>query len=712
MSQHGSRTGGRPTEDVNDASVEPVRPSPVASTGLLSLKGWGIVFVGTQGGEIPPGSRAGAGLYAFDTRHLSLYRLRVRGIRLRLRAVRLLHDGARFDYVASGSRTLVVSRRLRIGTALHDRWSLRNAGSRPLALTAELSVAADFRDLLEVRSRRRVTGGRITRPRGGPGALHLAYTAADGVEHRTELASPGMSWRVVGTAAHGRRSLRLPPGESVGLTVAVRARSTGHAPTRRGMRWDEWLARTTRFTSDPPELGAWLARSSADLFMLCEPTEDGPFPMAGSPWFIAPFGRDSLITAMCALPVFPELAPTVLRYLARTQGQVEDAATEEEPGRIAHEIRQGELARTGSGPGTPYYGSVDATPLFVWLAAEAARWLPEADLVRALEPQLRGALRWMEERGDRDGDGFIEYERRAPHGLDVQVWKDSHDSLLTRGRLRPNGPVAAVEVQAYAYAARASLAEVVAPRDAAWARELAAGAAALRQRFERAFWMEDRDCYGQALVGRKRLVRDIVSNSGHVLWAGAASARRGRRAAERLREPDLASGWGIRTRSARSAYYDPASYHNGSVWAHDTAIAAAGMRRYGARAQCEATIAELLAAAASFPSFRVPELFGGQPRRPGVPPVAYPVACSPQAWTAAAAFLCARAMLGLEVSPDGSTVSLDALLPRDVRRFEAMGLRIGGGTLDVRVERRGRGAMITDLSARGIRVVERGPSAD
>jgi glycogen debranching enzyme len=406
---------------------------------------------------------------------------------------------------------------------------------------------------------------------------------------------------------------------------------------------------------------------------------------------------------MFALPYRRDLAIGVLRYLARLQGRVDDPRRDEEPGRILHEVRQGEIVRTGGGFGTPYYGSVDATPLFVWLAAEAARWMPDAGIVEELEPALRAALRWMDERGDLDGDGFIEYRRRAPRGIENQVWKDSHDSLIGPDGRRPRGPIAAVEVQAYAYAAWRALAGVLREQDPAWARSLDERAARMRTRFERAFWMPETGLYAQALDGSKRQIRDVTSNPGHVLWSGIASRTHGQRTALRLRAADLASGWGLRTRSSRSAQFQPGSYHNGSVWPHDTAIAAAGMARYGATEAAASTIGELREAAHAFPDYRLPELFGGE-RRDGAAPVSYRVACSPQAWTAAAAFLCVRTMLGLEVSDDGRSISLDPLLPEGVDAFEAIGLRVGSGTLDVRLARRGGRAAVGAVLASGVEV--------
>jgi glycogen debranching enzyme len=499
--------------------------------------------------------------------------------------------------------------------------------------------------------------------------------------------------------------VRVSPGDRRSIEIDIRVRSTLPSPLVADRDWDAWRRTSTKFTSDSPDLDAWIERSSLDLFLLSDRTQDGFFPSGGNPWFVEPFGRDSCLTAMFTMPLRRDLAPAVLRLLADHQGKTDVPERDEEPGRIPHEIRQGEITRTGGAFGTPYYGTVDATPLFVWLAAEAARWIPERDLIGEFETNIRAALSWMETRGDLDADGFIEFARKRPSGIMNQNWKDSGDSLLDAKGKRPEGPIAAVEVQAYAIAAMRSLAEVVAKRDPGWAVELSDRADTLHKKFERAFWMEKRSFYAQALDGRKRLVPDIVSNAGHVLWAGAASAAHGRATATRLREPDLTSGWGIRTRSSRSRHYKPLSYQNGSVWPHDTAIAAAGMARYGDKAGAARTIAQMVATARAFADMRIPELFGGQPRRPKEPPFTYPVACVPQAWSAAATFLCIRTMLGLSVGPDGTTIALDPLLPEGVNRFEASGLRVGTGMIDVRLERKRGRVSVASVQASGLSVI-------
>jgi len=595
-----------------------------------------------------------------------------------------------------------IARRIRIDNAIADQWSIENTGTGTIAFEADVTVDADFRDLFEVRQTKRTTKGQREPAAANGHRLVFRYTAVDGVKQSTEVLAPVDAWQTGDGPARGRVGVRIAPGDRRSIEIDIRVRSTLPSPVVADRDWIAWQRTSTKFASDSPDLDAWIERSSLDLFLLSDLTPDGFFPAAGIPWFVAPFGRDSIMTALMTLPLRRDLAPGVLRLLADSQGKSDAPERDEEPGRIAHEIRQGEIVRTGGAFGSPYYGSVDATPLFVWLAAEAARWMPERDLIGEFEPNIRAALGWMEKRGDLDGDLFIEFERKRATGIANQVWKDSGDSYLNAKGKRPEGPIAAVEVQAYAIAALRSLAEVVAKRNSAWAAELVTRAEAIRQKFERAFWMPARSFYAQALDRRKRLVSDIVSNPGHVLWAGAATPAHGRATARRLREPDLASGWGIRTRSSRSKHYDPVSYQNGAVWPHDTAIAAAGMARYGDKARAAKTIAEMVATAKAFPDWRIPELFGGQPKRPGLAPTTYPVACVPQAWSAAATFLCIRTMLGLSVGADGGTVALDPLLPEGVDRFEASSLRVGTGSIDVRVERKDGRARVTDIQASGV----------
>src|SRR2546429_5212120 len=422
-----------------------------ATKPALSLKGTGIVFVGSRGADIKGPSRRGAGVYAWDTRHLSSYEVRPRAGQLRLRSAEILPDGALLRYSLGPLR---VERRIRVDNAIADQWSIENPGPGTATFEADVTVDADFRDLFEVREIKRTTKG-LREPAAANGhRLVFRYTAVDGVKQSTDVLAPVDAWQTGDGPARGRVAVRISPGDRRSIEIDVHVHSTLPSPIVADRDWVAWQRTSTKFASDSPDLDAWISRSSLDLFLLSDHTEDGFFPSAGIPWFVAPFGRDSIMTALLTLPQRRDLAPAVLRVLSDNQGTRDVPERDEEPGRISHETRPGEIVRTGGPFGTPYYGSVDATPLFVWLAAGAPRRVAQRDIIAAVEPNIRAALEWMEKRGDRDGDLFIEFERKAKTGIENQVWKDSHDSYLNAKGKRPDGPIAAVEVQAYAIAER------------------------------------------------------------------------------------------------------------------------------------------------------------------------------------------------------------------------------------------------------------------
>jgi len=365
---------------------------------------------------------------------------------------------------------------------------------------------------------------------------------------------------------------------------------------------------------------------------------------------MALFGRDSLITAFEALPFQPHLAQTTLEALAAKQAEEDDPFRDAEPGKILHELRRGELATLGEVPHTPYYGSHDATPLFLILLDEYERWTGDSALVRRLEPAARAALAWIEGPGDPDGDGYLEYRTRSPRGLVNQGWKDSWNAVLYADGRLAGPPIAVCEIQGYAYDARRRMARLARDvwGDDGLAARLEDEAAALRERFNRDFWSEERGTFVLALDREKRQVESMTSNAGHLLWSGIAEERHGRETVARLMAPDMFSGWGIRTMSADDAGYNPIEYHDGTVWPHDTAIVAEGMRRYGFREEAAVLALALIEAADAF-DHRLPEVFAGFPREQTRMPVEYPTASKPQAWAAAAPLLVLRTVLGMDV---------------------------------------------------------------
>ncbi|HEX3178257.1 MAG TPA: amylo-alpha-1,6-glucosidase, partial [Methylomirabilota bacterium] len=428
-------------------------------------------------------------------------------------------------------------------------------------------------------------------------------------------------------------------------------------------------------------------------------TADGFVPDAGIPWYVAPFGRDGLITSLQVLPFEPEIARGVLRYFARLQGTEAGDFTEEAPGRILHELRRGEMAGCREIPFIPYYGTVDATPLYVLLAAEYLRWTHDVDFARELWPAVARALAWMQRVADAHG-GYLAYRRRSPVGLDNQGWKDSHDAIMHADGTLAEPPIALAEVQGYQYAAlrgAATLADALGRDDGAGLR---ARARRLQERFEADFWVPDDAFYALALDGHGQPCRVIASNPGHLLWTGMVSESRAQIVARRLMEDDMFSGWGIRTLSTRERLYNPMSYHNGSVWPHDTALAAAGMRAYGLTSPFLTLADGLFEAVLHFEHVRMPELFCGFARVPGHGPTRYPVACSPQAWAAGVVFQLVAAMLGLR--PDAADNHLTLArptLPGWLPAIEVRGLRIGKSRLALRVSQ-GTDSAAIELLAR------------
>ena len=455
-------------------------------------------------------------------------------------------------------------------------------------------------------------------------------------------------------------------------------------------------------TSNEP-FNHWISRSQADLEMLTSQTPHGRYPYAGIPWFSAPFGRDGIIAALQCLWLNPELARGVLGFLAATQATDFDSSSDAEPGKILHEARQGEMAVLGEVPFHRYYGSVDATPLFVMLVV--AYWDRTGDLefLSALWPHVRAALSWMRDHGDRDGDGFIEYARHTEAGLLNQGWKDSSDSIFHADGRLAEPPIALVEVQAYAYAAWSGAARLAgllghADEHTDWIDR----AESLRQNFESAFWCEELGTYALALDAAKQPCQVRSSNAGHVLLTGIASVHNARKVAATLMSPSGFSGWGVRTIAEGEARYNPMSYHNGSVWPHDNGLIAMGFARYGLRDPLLALVEGIFAASQHMDLYRLPELFCGFRREAEEAPTRYPVACIPQAWAAATGFGLLCAMLGISFDARAERVNCDRpLLPDYIGEISISGLSVGAGSMDLLLRRHLRDVAVNVLGKTG-----------
>jgi glycogen debranching enzyme len=673
-------------------------------------------------------SRPGSpeGIFHRDTRYLSHLCLTLDGHRPLLLSSTVRDDNALLicdltnpDVLDAGggmvlTKDLVHVRRTRFlwKASAFDRIALHNYDATRRVVRLRLDFAADFADIFEVRGTERARRGTFHPAAIRPDAVTLAYTGLDGRRREARLRfEPAPSEIAADRAVF---VLELDPKARQTLFVEVRCdgAADGRPPRRaffagfrdahRAVR--AGAARAASVASSNEVFNETVRRAVSDLYMLLTETPEGPYPYAGIPWFSTVFGRDALITALQTLWLDPSIARGVLRHLAAHQATEADPVRDAEPGKILHEVRYGEMAELHEVPFGRYYGSVDSTPLFVMLAGAYLERTGDRDTVLGIWPNIEAALRWLATDGDRDGDGFVEYGRRNADGLINQGWKDSYDSVFHADGALARGPIALVEVQAYAYGAwraAAAMAKRLKRRDDE-VRGFARRAEDVRRRFERAFFDEELGTYVLALDGDKRPCRVRSSNAGHTLLTGIASRERAAHVVRDLMQPSSFSGWGIRTIPTTEARYNPMSYHNGSVWPHDNALIAAGMARYGYRAEAAAIFRGLFEASTYIDLRRLPELFCGFPRLRSHGPTFYPVACSPQAWAAGATLSLVQSCLGLGFDPDAGVVIFDEpVLPDFVEDATLRQLALGDGRLDVRLGRVNRAVAVAVLARSG-----------
>ncbi|MEX0750766.1 MAG: amylo-alpha-1,6-glucosidase, partial [Dehalococcoidia bacterium] len=505
--------------------------------------------------------------------------------------------------------------------------------------------------------------------------------------------------------------LTLPHREVATVRLEINLHATDEPRVARPRRMEavaedyrRWMDRGTEITTDNTFLNRVLTRSLHDIRMLWSTTHDGSsYPAAGTPWFDAFFGRDSCILSMQMLAYQPDIARACLTLLSRWQGSGHDHTRDEEPGKILHELRFDELTAAGELPYGPYYGSVDSTPLFVWLAGEYFAWTGDLEFLRTLLPSIQRAIAWMRQWGDAKGDGFLSYEKHSARGLVNQGWKDSWDAIAHADGTLAAAAIALAEAQGYMYAAQTRIAPVLERLGAhELAAELRRDADALHLRFNEQFWMPDEHYYAMAIDGAGQLVRSLASNAGHSLWAGAVDASHAGDVAERLLSRDLFSGWGIRTLSESHPRFNPIGYHVGTVWPHDNSVAAFGLKMYGFEEELNVVASALYDASTSFEYFRLPELFGGERRLDHGPPVPYPVACRPQSWAAGAMPLIMQAILGLKANaPERRLRVVNPRLPEWLNFVLVRGLRVGEGEVSLHYRRDGEHTRVEVLEATG-----------
>jgi glycogen debranching enzyme len=658
-------------------------------------------------GDIGCSSDGAGGLFALDTRHLSRLALTIAGQEplllgstmrddnLNLRADLTNPDIMPEKGIVLLKDTVHIGRTIYLyDNCLSERSALTNHGTAPVSFEFAIDFDSDFADLFEVRGMRRPARGTIHKEVTGPGEVLLSYTGLDGKVRKTLLTFEPPPTAL--TASSAKYAVTLEPHVPWRQFLSVSCDGRSHPPAPSFLRG---LLRARRELTGNTAAAAAIetsnavfneivCRSLADLRMLMTATPEGKYPYAGIPWYSTTFGRDGLITALQLLWFDPSVARGVLNRLARYQADTRDAASDAQPGKILHEMRSGEMAALGEVPFGLYYGSVDSTPLFVLLAGLYVQRTGDEDFLRQIWPNIERALHWIDGPGDLDRDGFFEYARATPEGLQNQGWKDSHDAIFHANGELAVGPVALVEVQGYVYAAWIAAADCARKLGhTARAKQLLAKAAKLKQRFEDRFWLEDLGTYALALDGRKQPCRVRTSNAAHTMFTGIMSPERARLVAAGTMRPQFNSGWGIRTVAANEVRYNPMSYHNGSVWPHDNAMIAFGFSRYGLTEFLEPVFNGLMQAAAYMDQRRLPELFCGFPRRRSRGPTLYPVACSPQAWASGAVFQLLQAVLGLEYDLSAKAIRLhNPAVPMSAGEIAVRNIRLGDASISFTVK--------------------------
>ncbi|MGA8643245.1 glycogen debranching N-terminal domain-containing protein [Candidatus Binatus sp.] len=686
-------------------------------------------------GDIIDSPLEAQGFFDSDTRHLSRFEMLIAGAAPYFLNSYLSDDRAQFratltnaDLGKKGRQDWLPRNSIRVnrgwvlsGAALYHRLTLHNYIDTPVDIEIDFFYGVDFADVFEVRGLRRKRRGEMLNPSVDASRVELRYRGLDNSVRATEIRFDITPRQI--DDQHAVFVLRLEPGENRELECRIAASgespsysavAVNRAPTflqaleQRQSELSEFRSDWAVISASNNEFATMIRHAGVDLTsIIARGDSRGAFIMAGVPWFATLFGRDSIITALSILPFYPQIAVRTLRTLAKLQGDTVDEARDEQPGKIVHEIRTGEMAATGEVPFGRYYGSVDATPLFLWLYGRCVESTGDLQFADELWPNVERAIEWIERWGDREGDGYVKYLRETPRGLANQGWKDSEDAIFHKDGELARPPIALAEVQGYVYAACMDVASVAARLGrGSVADRLLTRATALKQSFERDFWLEPEGMIALALDADRRPCRVMTSNGAHCLATGLVDGERATAMCKRLLADDMYSGWGIRTLSGREKRYNPMSYHNGSVWPHDNAMAALGLARACDHTGVLKVLEGLFDASEQLNTSSLPELFCGFRREIGLGPVPYPVACYPQAWSAASVFMILQAMLGIRVLGFERRVFFDThLIPSWLDWLSIDKLRVGDGRVSFVLRRSPNGAAIEvkDKSS-GVRV--------
>jgi glycogen debranching enzyme len=742
MKRRQQAAGAKPTETpalvpnlaAGQAQMAPWRTliSAVHPNPSIKINHGATFLVTDRNGAIPLAS-GDYGLYSSDTRFVSRHEVRLNGKQPEsVASVRLSFRHARWHMVADNvagpggdmreAKVAITVDRLVSLHRMHEDLTLHTYARSPLSVLLEIALESDFADLFEVRYKSWQRRADLNTWWVGPNSLEARYQNKDFVRRclvRTLTERAGITY------ANG--SLRFPidlvPGEEWRLCLQYDLLTDDHQmpPLEGKCAFDPsqgdpmeeargWQMSVSQIQPSDIRLKFAYERAIEDFAALRlyeqQSLADHWMPAAGLPWFMALFGRDSAIASLQAMVAQPAVAIGTLESLARWQSDFDDPERDAEPGKMPHELRVGEWAHFGIVPHRPYYGTADATPLYLLLLAENYRWLGDAGALEPFRGVAERCLEWIDRHGDRDGDGFQEYAPRTPGGYRNQAWRDAHDGVLDETGGFPELPIGTSEMQAYVYGAKLRMAPLFeAWGDSARCEQLVREGAELKKRFTETFWSDESGELAFLLDGRKRAVRTVVSNSGHCLWMGILDSERGRAAGQRLMKPDMFSGWGVRTLSDQHPSYDPHSYQRGSVWPHDSVIAAAGLRRYGLVEEAWTVLDGLLGAVMCFEDIQMPELFAGLPKREFAVPVPYRMANVPQAWAAGCVLQMVRILLGLEPDLPSGRLFVDPALPPWCPELVLDNLRIGRHEVRLSVRRKPDGGHSVESDARGIEIV-------
>jgi glycogen debranching enzyme len=712
------------------ASENTATPRNVARA--VVIKAGDIFLLSEQNGEIPAGNQDGFGLYHHDCRYLDGYNIQFAGTAPNV-LVTNAHRGSIAEFELTNEKLQVEGSKAvapqTFGITLHriidsdhlavlDVFTIANYDIEPHELPITLSFHSEFEDIFEIRGLHPKKAGQQNNPEWHDGDLLLSYSGADGVERRLDVNFDPKPQNSSGSSAH--HLLQLAPGErkqiKVSLCVnesrekqhtsAVPKSSAEQATSGIEQRSTDWLANYAEVSSNYPALDRVLKRSLLDLGTLKSSLDDLRFFSAGLPWYGTLFGRDSITAALQTLAYEPQMAEHTIRLLAKYQGTKDDNWRDEEPGKILHELRRGELANLNEIPQTPYYGSVDSTPLFLILVGEHANWTGDLGLFKEIQPHVERALHWIDNGGAEPKGKYLSYASKSSKGLGNQGWKDSGVSIMNADGSLATPPISLVEVQGYVYSAKLLIADLYERNgDQPTAARLRGEAATLKANFNRDFWLDDKQFYAIALQKDGRPADVISSNPGQALWTGIIDESRAEKVVQHLMAEDMFSGWGIRTLSHKERRYNPIGYHLGTVWPHDNSIIAAGFRRYGFDKQAASVLDSIIAASRSFEHARLPEVFGGFSQKEFSVPVRYPVACHPQAWAAGSVPSMLASLLGLTADAfNGRLRIVRPVLPNSVNELEFRRIKIGKSSVDLRFERTSTGEVKVKMRKQGGKV--------